>query len=165
MSAQGRVHGGVCKAMQQGGVEVLFISLWSEPGGRCTMIMIHKSFLGVPGEDGLDPNTAAEIELQEMEAAWLEQEKITDYRRRKQKRRKTGGTPYRQKSWRWVIEPDNALQMRPFNTGGLKPFQVPEGWQQMTGGTCLAWLCLVLSADQGPDCWCGQRAIERLIQP
>jgi len=62
--------------MQQGGVEVLFISLWSEPGGRCTMIMIHKSFLGVPGEDGLDPNTAAEIELQETEAAWLELEKI-----------------------------------------------------------------------------------------
>ena len=38
------------------------------------MIMIHKSFLAVPGEDGLDPNTAAEIELQEMGAAWLEQE-------------------------------------------------------------------------------------------
>ena len=74
----------------------------------------------------------------------------------RQKKRRTGGKLFRQKSWRWIVELENMLNMTPFAAGGLRRFQVPEVWEQQQGNDCLDWPCLLVSADQGPDSWCAQ---------
>lgn len=113
-----------------------------------------------PDGDTLLPGVAAEVELQMREEAWLEEECRHDRSRREVKKRKTGGVLFRQKSFRWLAELDNMLNMPPFDIGGLKRFQVPADWKLVEGEACLDWPCLVVSADQGPDSWCAQSWLE-----
>ena len=67
---------------------------------------------------------------------------------------------FRQKSWRWIVELDNMLNMTPFAAGGLRRFQVPEDWEQEQDNGCLDWPCLLVSANQGPDSLCAQAWLE-----
>ena len=112
--------------------------------------------MAVPDTGELPPDVSAELDLQAREEEWFLQDCTQDRKRREKKKRKVAGRLHRQKSWRWVCEVDNQLNMPPFSVGGLARFRVPEDWESIKDERCLELPCLVLSADQGPDSWCAQ---------
>ena len=102
----------------------------------------HQSFI-MHDAGEFSASAEAEIELQHREASWLEFELAHDHcKRQKKKHRRTGGRCFRQKSWRWIVQLVNMLNMTPFAAGGLRRFPVPEDWEQWamiawTGHACL----------------------------
>ncbi len=64
------------------------------------------------------------------------------------------------KSKRFVVDVDNMLRCPPHDGPGLLRFQAPLGFESIQGDACLEWPCLVISADQGPDCNSAQNWME-----
>jgi hypothetical protein len=123
----------------------------------------HQEFLApavlLPDGDGFDIDVVDAAEQQAKEDEWLQ---AHDRRNAgpKQPQKKKAKAQYRLKSKRFVVEVDNMLRCVPHNGPGLVRFQAPVDFQSILGDACLQWPCLVISADQGPDCNSAQNWME-----
>ena len=102
--------------------------------------------LGVAAEAG-----AEEARVQNRCAAWVSGESLTGPLDKKRRRKNIATRIYMQKSYRFLLELDNSLQLLSKQGPGLKHFQLPADWLTHTGP--LIWPCFIVSSDQSSDAW------------